>query len=470
MAIAQRITGTGTKLKRLKWARFAGITLVVLALLGTLIDARSVTRAQAGDWPTYLGNNAHTGFDAAETIINPSTVHNLKIHWRQKHSVKISTQPILANNLLYWGSYDGLEHASRLTDGTDVWTANLGQTTDCRNHTQGVLSTATIGTVSIRGVPTTAVFVGGGDNNLYALDANSGAVLWKTPLGSSAAYFLYSSPAVYNGFVYIGISAAEDCLHVLGQMVQVDASTGITQHTFNTVPTGCLGGSVWTSPTIDEATGILYFSTGEKSTCKQHETMVDALIALHANDLSLIGSWQVPPSEIISDGDFGSTPTLFQATINSVLHQTVGLENKNGIYYAFDRSNISAGPLWEARLATTPGPSLSSSAWDGTALYVAAGTTTLNGTSCAGSLNALDPATGKPIWRNCLGYDAFAPVTAIPGLAELADGNFIMIVDTTTGNQLFTYQQKTNFLGPGTVSNGVLYQADMSGDMYAFGP
>ena len=102
MSIAQRITGTGTKLKRLKWARFAGITLVVLVFLGTLIDARSVTRAQAGDWPTYLGNNAHTGFDAAETIINPSTVHNLKIHWRQKHSVKISTQPILANNLLYW--------------------------------------------------------------------------------------------------------------------------------------------------------------------------------------------------------------------------------------------------------------------------------------------------------------------------------------------------------------------------------
>jgi len=183
----------------------------------------------------------------------------------------------------------------------------------------------------------------------------------------------------------------------------------------------------------------------------------------------LIGSWQVPASEIISDGDFGSTPTLFQATINGILHEMVGLENKNGIYYAFDRSNISAGPLWESRLATIPGPSQSSSAWDGTSLYVSAGTSTINGKSCAGSLNALNPATGTPIWRDCLNYDAFAPVTVVPGLAELAAGNNIIIVDTTNGNILFDYFQKTNFLGPGSISNGVLYQANMAGQMYAFG-
>jgi polyvinyl alcohol dehydrogenase (cytochrome) len=469
MPIVQKNTDTCAKRKRWKWARIAGGAVIALALLVTIIVSRAATHAQSGDWPTYLGNNAHTGFNAAETIINPTTAPNLKIHWRRKYSAKISTQPIVANNMLYWGSYDGYEHGSSLSNGTDVWATNLGQTTDCRNHTLGVLSTATVATVSIQGNSTTAVFVGGGDNNLYALDANSGTVLWKTTLGSTSAYFLYSSPTIYNGFVYIGISAAEDCLHVIGQIVQLDASTGTIQHTFNTVPTGCLGGSVWTSPTIDEASGILYFSTGEKGACKQHETMVDALIALNANDLSRIGSWQVPPSEIISDGDFGSTPTLFQATIGGILHQMVGLENKNGIYYAFDRSNISSKPLWEVRLGTTPGPSLSSSAWDGTSLYVAAGTTTLNGTGCAGSLNALNPASGTPIWQNCLTYDAFAPVTAVPGLAELAVGNFVMIVDTTTGNKLFSYQQKTNFLGPGSISNGVLYQADMGGDVYAFG-
>lgn len=461
-----------TLFKRWKWVRYAGSIGVVLTLILVALSASTDTAiyAQGGDWPTYLGNIAHTGYNGAETIINPSTVSSLKIHWRRKYSAKISTQPIVANSMLYLGSYDGIEHGSRLTDGTDIWTANLGLTTDCRKHTQGVLSTAAVATVPIQGNATTVVFVGGGDNNLYALDANSGAVLWKTPLGSTSAYFLYSSPTVYNGSVYMGVSAAQDCLHVVGQMVQLDASTGTIQHTFNTVPSGCLGGSVWTSPTIDATTGLLYFSTGEKSSCKQRETMVDAVIALNASDLSLAGSWQVPSSEIISDGDFGSSPTLFQATIKGTLHQMVGLENKNGIYYAFDRSNISGGPVWEVRLATTPGPSIASSAWDGTNLYVAAGTTTLNGTSCAGSFNALDPAAGTPIWRNCLTYDAFAPATAVPGLVELADGNDIMIVDVTNGNLLFDYHQKTNFLGPGSISNGVLYQAAMGGQIYAFGP
>ncbi|MGH2493945.1 MAG: PQQ-binding-like beta-propeller repeat protein [Ktedonobacteraceae bacterium] len=464
-------TKNSTLSRRWQRARYAGSVIVILtlALVAFFTSMHSVTHAQSGDWPTYLGNNAHTGYNAAETIINPSTASKLKIHWRHKYSAKISTQPIVANSTLYWGSYDGIEHASSLTNGADIWTANLGLTTDCRKHTQGVLSTATVATVTIQGNPTTVVFVGGGDNNLYALDANTGTVLWKTLLGSSSAYFMYSSPTVYNGSVYIGVSAAEDCLHVVGQMVQLDTSTGIIQHIFNTVPTGCLGGSVWTSPTIDESTGILYFSTGEKSACKQHETMVDSLIALNAANLSLLGSWQVPASEIIMDGDFGSSPTLFQATISGTPHQMVGLANKNGIYYAFDRSNISAGPLWEMRLATTPGPTISSSAWDGTDLYVSAGTTTLNGANCAGSLSALDPATGTPLWRDCLPFDAFAPVTAVPGLAELADDNDIRIVDVTTGNLLFDYHQKTNFLGPGTISNGILYQADMGGDMYAFG-
>ena len=457
------------RLLKRKWIRNAGVLTTILLLLATFMLSRTATHAQASDWPTYLGNNAHTGFNATETIINPSTAPQLKVHWHRKYSAKISTQPIVANNMLYWGSYDGIEHGSSLSNGADIWTANLGQTTDCRNHTQGVLSTGTVATVTIQGNPLPVLFVGGGDNNLYALNANTGALIWKTLLGSTSAYFLYSSPTVYNGSVYIGISAAEDCLHVVGQIVQLNASTGTIQHTFNTVPAGCLGGSVWTSPTIDESTGILYLSTGEKSSCKQHETMVDALIALNASNLSFIGSWQVPASEIISDGDFGSTPTLFQATINNTLHQMVGLANKNGIYYAFDRSNISAGPLWETRLATTPGPTISSSAWDGTNLYVAAGTTTLNGTSCEGSLNALNPANGTPHWRNCLSYDAFAPVTAVPGVVELADGNYILLVDTTNGNNLFVYQKSTNFLGPGTISNGVLYQCSMGGDIYAFG-
>src|SRR5947209_19142855 len=37
--------------------------------------------------------------------------------------------------------------------------------------------------------------------------------------------------------------------------------------------------------------------------------------------------------------------------INGVSHELVGMQNKNGKYYTFDRANIGAGPLWRAPIA-----------------------------------------------------------------------------------------------------------------------
>ena len=44
------------------------------------------------------------------------------------------------------------------------------------------------------------MYVGSDDNNLYALNASTGALLWKYATGGNVS----SSPAVANGVVYIG--------------------------------------------------------------------------------------------------------------------------------------------------------------------------------------------------------------------------------------------------------------------------
>ena len=44
------------------------------------------------------------------------------------------------------------------------------------------------------------VYVGSLDNNVYALKASTGALLWKYTTG----YWVGSSPAVANGVVYVG--------------------------------------------------------------------------------------------------------------------------------------------------------------------------------------------------------------------------------------------------------------------------
>ncbi len=200
---------------------------------------------------------------------------------------------------------------------------------------------------------------------------------------------------------YIGSASFGDCPLIQGQLLQLDATTGKLIHQFDTIPTGCTGGGIWSTPTIDEATNRLYVTTGNPPPkCTGANIYAPALIELGPSDVShLLDYWQVPREQQNGDSDFGTTLTLFQETINGVSTNMVGAANKDGIYYAFDRSNIGAGPVWEVRIAVNGecpqcgGGSVSSSAWDGHTLYMAGGKTTINGEACRGSVRALNPNT-----------------------------------------------------------------------------
>ena len=468
-------------MKRLLRSQFV-LTAIILCVIGIgpslALMRYQPAQAASGDWSTFLFDNTRSGFNPAETTINQQTAPTLKVHWSRRVFSHISAEPVAANGLLYWGDWSGVEHASSLSDGSDVWTTNLGTSTaNCAPQPHGVASTSTIATEVIGGVSTPVDYVGGGANaTFYALNANTGAIIWQTQLSTQAGAYIWSSPALYNGSVYVGLSSLMDCPLIQGQVLQLDAVSGAIQHTFNVVPNGCIGGSVWSSPAIDSNLGIVYVSTGNPGkSCVSTETMAPALLALSTTDLSLIGYWQVPRTQQNPDADFGATPTLFQATINGTLHQMVGLINKNGIYYAFDRTNVSAGPLWQVKLGTgTPqGSNLSSSAWDGTYLYVSAYKTTINGVTCNGSLRALDPSSGAFLWQDCLPVNALDPVTGVPGLAILGFSTSLVIVDSSTGNTLFTFQDKntgSKFYAPASISNGVLYVGNADGKLYAIGP
>ena len=467
-----------------RYFALAVIAIVILMLSSPALSSNASLRKNtaAGDWPTYLYTLARSGFNSNETIISPGSAGNLKLHWSRQGTAQIVSEPVLANGLLYWGSYDGLEHASDPQTGIDVWTTYLGQTPFCpKQPSIGVISTATVASVVINGAMTTVDFVGGGNAQFYALNANTGAILWQTQLGIPPNAFIYGSPALYNGSIYIGISSVNDCPIVQGKTFQLDAVTGTIQHTFNVVPNGCLGGGVWSSPTIDATTNRVYFSTGNSGLrypCPAGEPFGSALLVLSTTDLSLVTHWKVPKSQSTADNDFGATPTFFTATIGGVTHQMVGLINKNGIYYAFDRNRAHAGPLWQVQLAL-PGKnpaigagSISSSASDGVNLYVGTGAATINGASCAGSVTALNQNSGAILWQLCLSNPVLAPVIGVPGLVVAGVGPTMYVFDASTGNTLFSYPDtNTNslFWGAATISNGVLYEGNMDGNLYAFG-
>jgi outer membrane protein assembly factor BamB len=249
------------------------------------------------------------------------------------------------------------------------------------------------------------VFVAGGNHTVYALNATTGAVLWASTLTTSTDYFIWDSPVVFNSSLYIGISSFGDCPNAIGKLYRLDLTTGAIQSTLALSSASCPGDTIWGSPAIDVKTGVIYFATGNG--CPDDPNSV-AIVAASSGDLSIVDRWQVPAAQMGDDSDFGDTPTLFTTVVNGVTRAMLGVANKNGYYYALDRTKLSAGPLWSQPLAVggecpdCGDGSISPSAWDGTTVYVAAGNTTINGTACTSSVSAVNPATGAFTWRRCL--------------------------------------------------------------------
>ena len=459
------------------------IIIVGSALVVGVLQPQKPVRAVASsdEWTTYLHDPGHSGFNSAETIINPSSAGSLNLLWTATAGSTISTQPVVANGMIYWGSWDGIEHATNL-NGTQAWTADLGTATSssCGGASLGIASSATVATVRIDGTPTSVVFVGG-DTQLYALNASTGAIIWHTPIGPTPLQdtVIWSSPVFYHRSIYISTSSLGDCPVIQAQIFRLNAATGIIQNVFNVVPNGCTGAGVWGSSTIDKSNGTLYFATSASGPCSQAEIYADAIVQLNATNLAFMSSWQVPAAQQGTDLDFGSTPTLFRATIGGTVHQMVGVANKNGIYYALDEANISNGPVWTDTLAVGgQGPedgdgSISPSAWDGTALYVGGGNTTIGGQSCQGGLRALNPATGAFIWERCMtDGPVIGGVTLVPGVVAVGEGTALWLMATSDGHDLFKQWDLSTdskyYAGP-TIDNGVVYIANKDGNLYAYG-
>ena len=440
-------------------------------------QSKAAPAGAGGDWPMYMRTSGRIGFNKAETIINRTSAPTLKVHWTIPSGGAIFSQPVVANGLVYWGSLDGYEHASDL-NGNQLWQHYLGIAGSCAPFNPlGVVSTAAVATVPINGTNTSVVFVGGGDDHLYALDAATGAPYWSTPIGNpSTNTFIWDSPLVFNNTVFIGSATtgeAAGCKLVQGQFFELNASTGAIEYTFNPVPNGCTGAGIWGSPTFDGLSGSVYITTGNQSgSCK--EPYAVGLVKLRGSNLAYQSSWQLPLDQrLVSDADFGTTPILFLATINGTTHRMVGAVHKNGFFYAFDRSALSNGPLWSKQIAIAGNcpecgqGSISPGVYDGSRLYVAGGTTTINGVTCGGSVNALDPATGKVLWQTCLPKTVLGAITEVTGVIAVIDGSHLTLLNTATGAKLF--DDSAHFYGSPSISNGVLYAGTTTGQLYAFG-
>lgn len=432
-----------------------------------------------GDWPSFLLENG--GYSSSETAITTATAPSLTRSWTAHAGGGISSEPVVVDGTVYWGSWDGYEHATSVA-GQARWSTFLGSMSSpqCYPTTAGVASTATVMPITYKGATTLVDFVGGGNAHVFALNALTGKVLWNTSLDFASGTFIWDSPVLYQGHLYIGTASVGECPGTAGRFFQLNSTTGAIERVLDLVPPGCLGGGVWGSPTLDPDSGDLYFTTSNVSTCNIAEPYAMSVVEVHAATLTITGSWQVPASEAAYDGDFGSTPVLFTADADGASRGLVGAVNKNGIFYAFKRGAVNEGPFWRDHIATPlngcsrcPSGDVATATWDGSRLYVGSTSTTIGGKFCYGSVREVDPATGAYRWQRCLStaYRVMAPLIVVPGLVVAAAGPSFFVFNETNGTTLFAYQdtaKDSTFDGAATIAHGVLYLGNLDGTLFAF--
>lgn len=462
----------------------------------------------SGDWPKYQSDYASSGFNSAETTITDSTAASLKLLWSEKGAVGVSAQPIAIGNNLYWGDWGGNLHDTIIAGagaGTDVWSKGLGENFGACAPKDAALGGAP-GLGAVNGTP--AVFVEniangspqGGTEMVYALNAATGAILWQTPVSTDGHTFSYSSTVVYGGSVYTTNTSLGDCPMVRGAILKLNENTGAVENTWFDTRTGCIGAGVTSSPSIDTATGMVYWATGAPGCGSIDGRGAGAgdyntgVLELKASDLSFVNFWPLPQSDETKDGDFIDTPTLLDAPVAGTSGHLLAVANKSGMEYFLDRSSLTLS--FKVHLATSNGgpqsgqASISPAVWDGTNLYVASGHDTLQspalnaptGTLCAGTLRSINPlhsATNPVNWTYCAQQGHILGASAgAPGIIVVGAGNHILVFDSHNGSILFDYNNGggtstypgTNIYWAGAaISNGRIFEGSMGGTMYALG-
>jgi outer membrane protein assembly factor BamB len=442
------------------------------------ITVAGASRAQAiafgpdtSNWTTYLGGVARNSATTGETAISPSNAQNLSLLWTA-YTGHVQTEPAVLNGVVYAGAISGYEYALNASTGATVWKTYVGQVTqpNCDPSPTGLTSSATLS----GGM----VYVGGGNitGNLtngtagwYALNATTGAIAWSIPIGNAGiGYYNWASPLIADGNAYIGVASRCDEPLVWGGVLQVSLTTHSVIGFFNTTVGGgkTRGSSVWGSPTFDQPNNTIFFTTGNPF--KTHVTNYsESVVAINATTLAPVSKWQIPAAQVsnVSDSDFGTTPDYFHLPNGTPMLTAV---NKNGILYAFNPTSLSSGPVWQSWVTNSQDPpTVDPAAYGGGLLYQGGGATTLSGVNASGSVRAYYPGNGTVKWHLALEGDVFGAPVYSNGILAVNGGNELAVVNASSGALLWNWTCKSWFESAPTIAEGRIYAG--CHNLYAFG-
>ncbi|HTB86781.1 MAG TPA: PQQ-binding-like beta-propeller repeat protein [Steroidobacteraceae bacterium] len=250
------------------------------------------------DGTAYFGSNDHYLY--AVNLADGAQ------RWKFKTGSRVTSSPAVYNDRVYFGSYDGNIYAVDAKSGEQRWKfASEGERRFAGRHLHG---TDPAGEsmpdpfdfyLSSPVIDADTVYVGGGDGNVYALDAASGALRWKFRTGN----VVHASPAIANGMVYIGSWDS--------YFYAIDAKSGLERWRFKTGEDHEIANQVGIQSSATITDGMVYFGCRDSNLYA-----LDAISGAKRWAYSTKGSWVIA-TPIAKDG------MLYFATSDSGLIDAV---------------------------------------------------------------------------------------------------------------------------------------------------
>jgi polyvinyl alcohol dehydrogenase (cytochrome) len=334
--------------------------------------------------------------------------------------------------------------------------------------------------------------------NVYALDAQTGALLWTGHPEEHFTARVTGAPTLHNGRLYVPISSWEEfsaasldypCCTSRGSVAAFDANTGRQLWKTYVIPEdpqpvrknskgvqlwAPAGGSVWNSPTVDVRRRAIYFGTGDATTAPAAKTS-DAVMALDMDTGNVRWSYQAFPNDSFLVGCDGpnqsdNCPVVqgpdLDIPASPILRTLSGgrrvllVATKPGDLIALDPDRNGV-VIWKRHIGNAPDTDTKEGAlaafirfgimWGG-----AADTENAYFGLSGGSVAAVRLATGEGVWTTALAppgkrVSYNAATSLIPGVAFVGGSNgTLTALATPDGRKLWEFDTARQFT---TVNN-----------------
>jgi len=217
-----------------------------------------------GTWSQANYDYANTR-DAAESLISSQNVNRLCVAWTfTVAGVSIfgalATSPIVVNGTVYLQDLQNNVYAIDLQSGALKW--------------EKLYNVSIVGPNGVA-VDQGKVFVASSSETIAALDAATGTQLWSRQIPHPDSQGIDQQLTAYHGTLYLSTTPGTGITSFyrggeMGIIYAFDEQTGAIMWSFNTVKDGNLwgnpqvnsGGGAWYPPAIDTSTGMTYWGIG----------------------------------------------------------------------------------------------------------------------------------------------------------------------------------------------------------------